>query len=50
MKKTRFTEAKIIKAIKEHENSRNTQKLTAWSWILSPPPSKSGASVTRDWK
>lgn len=27
MKKTRFTESQIIKAIKEHENGRNAQEL-----------------------
>ena len=27
MKKTRFTESQIIKAIKEHENGRNAQDL-----------------------
>lgn len=27
MKKTRFTETQIIKAIKEHENGRNAQEL-----------------------
>ena len=27
MKKTRFTESQIIKALKEHENGRNAQEL-----------------------
>lgn len=27
MKKTRFTETQIVKAIKEHENGRNAQEL-----------------------
>ena len=27
MKKTKFTETQIIKAIKEHENGRNAQEL-----------------------
>lgn len=27
MKKTRFTETQIVKAIKEHENGRNVQEL-----------------------
>jgi len=27
MKKTRFTESQIIKALKEHENDRNAQEL-----------------------
>ncbi|WP_142604188.1 transposase [Solitalea koreensis] len=27
MKKTRFTETQIVKAIKEHENGRTTQEI-----------------------
>ncbi|WP_415837280.1 hypothetical protein [Pontibacter korlensis] len=43
MKKTRFTESQIIKALKEHESSVGN--------LGSPPlPSTSGASATQDWK
>ncbi len=43
MKKTRFTETQIVKAIQEHENGRDA-KTSAVNWRLQQQPSINGVS------
>jgi hypothetical protein len=50
MKKTKFTETQMVKAIAEHEKGRAGRKRSAASWGLAQLHSTNGARSMVAWK